>query len=301
MSNMDNYLSFLKNNSIDFQEYFPLKDKNTYRTGGNARVAVFPDNEQKVRKVFGGIREFGLDYAILGGGSNVLISDEGYGGVLVSSQNLKGISVSGNLLTCYAGERVSDFLKYALYSSLGGVEFLSGIPATVGGIVTMNAGCFGKNVGDYVSYVVSESGVYSFKDCDFSYRNSRFKQNRDMIISVCFNLENVEYEQSESKTEYFLKLRKNKQPKGRSCGSVFKNDGYYAGKVIESCSLKGFRIGTAKVSDRHGNFILADTNAKSSDISRLIAYIKQTVKQKQGIILQEELEYLGNFKDEDKS
>ena len=95
--------------------------------------------------------------------------------------------------------------------------------------------------------------------------------------------------------EYFLKLRKNKQPKGKSCGSVFKNDGYVAGKVIESCNLKGFRIGTARVSERHANFILADQNAKSSDISRLIEYIKTTVKDKCGINLQEEIEYLGNF------
>ena len=163
----------------------------------------------------------------------------------------------------------------------------------------MNAGCFGKNVGDYVSYVVASGGIYSFADCDFGYRTSRFKRDKDVVISVCFNLENVEYDQSESKAEYFLKLRKSKQPKGRSCGSVFKNDGYYAGKVIEGCNLKGFRIGGACVSERHANFILADKNAKSADISRLIRYIKKTVKEKCGISLQEEIEYLGKFKDED--
>ena len=129
----------------------------------------------------------------------------------------------------------------------------------------------------------------------------RFKKEKDVVISVCFNLENVEYDQSESKTEYFLKLRKNKQPKGRSCGSVFKNDGYYAGKVIESCNLKGYKIGTARVSERHANFILADQNAKSSDICRLIKHIKKTVKEKCGIILQEEIEYLGAFENEDNT
>jgi UDP-N-acetylmuramate dehydrogenase len=100
---------------------------------------------------------------------------------------------------------------------------------------------------------------------------------------------------------YFLKLRKGKQPKGRSCGSVFKNDGYLAGKVIESCNLKGFCIGDARVSEKHANFILAGENAKSDDISRLIKHIKKTVQDKCGILLQEELEYLGDFGDENQS
>ena len=231
----------------------------------------------------------------------MLISDDGYDGVLICTHALKGLSVSGNLVTAMAGERVADFLKFSLLSSLGGVEFLSGIPATIGGVVAMNAGCFGKNVGDYVSYVVSTSGIYSFADCDFEYRTSRFKERKDVILSVCFNLENVEYEQSESKTEYFLKLRKGKQPKGKSCGSVFKNDGYVAGKVIESCALKGYQIGGAKVSERHANFIIADKTATSADVKKLIDYVKRTVKERKGIFLKEEIEYLGKFEDENQS
>ena len=301
MFNVEHFVDFCNSNAIEYSRDYSLKDKNTYKTGGNAKLIIFPNSLQKVKSAVEYFKENGVEYSVLGAGSNLLISDSGYDGVVLSTQKLKGISVNGNLVTCLAGERVSDFLKQALYSSLGGVEFLSGIPATVGGIVTMNAGCFGKNVGDYVSYVVSASGIYGFGDCDFGYRTSRFKREKDVVVSVCFNLENVEYEQSESKTEYFLKLRKNKQPKGRSCGSVFKNDGYYAGKVIESCNLKGFRIGTAKISERHANFILADQNAKSSDISRLINHVKSTVKQKCGIILQEEIEYLGKFEDEDNA
>ena len=291
-------IEFCKKQGIEYQENYPLKDKNTYRTGGNAKLAVFPNSVDGARAIVNYLKDSGVDYAVLGGGSNLLISDDGYGGVTICVDKLKGIKVSGNLVTCYAGEKVSDFLKASLLSSLGGVEFLNGIPATVGGIITMNAGCFGKNAGDFVSYVVAASGIYSYKNCGFGYRTSRFKQEKDMVIAVCFNLENIEYEQSESKSNYFLKLRKSKQPKGRSCGSVFKNDGYNAGKVIESCALKGFRLGACRVSERHANFILADANAKSGDIRRLIAYIKKTVKEKSGIILQEELEYLGKFKDE---
>ena len=299
MFNVEHFVDFFNSNDILYKQNYSLKDKNTYKTGGLAKLAVLPNSAEQVNKTIDFVKSQGVDYSVLGAGSNLLISDSGYDGVLISTENLKGISINGNLVTCFAGERVSDFLKQALYNSLGGVEFLNGIPASVGGIVTMNAGCFGKNVGDYVSYVVASSGIYSFSNCEFGYRTSRFKVNKDVVISVCFNLENVEYDQAESKAEYFLKLRKNKQPKGRSCGSVFKNDGYYAGKVIESCNLKGFKMGSARVSERHANFILADQNAKSSDIRRLIAYIKQTVKEKCGILLQEEIEYLGKFKDED--
>lgn len=299
MFNVEHFVDFFNSNDIYFEQNYSLKDKNTYKTGGCARLAVLPDTSEKVKKLIAFLKQESVEYSVIGAGSNLLIADSGYDGVLISTERLKGVRVSGNLVTCYAGERVCDFLKQALYNSLGGVEFLNGIPASVGGIVTMNAGCFGKNVGDYVSYVVASSGIYSFADCEFGYRTSRFKQEKDVVISVCFNLENVEYDQSESKAEYFLKLRKSKQPKGRSCGSVFKNDGYYAGKVIESCNLKGFRIGGACVSERHANFILADKNAKSADISRLIKHIKKTVKEKCGIVLQEEIEYLGKFKDED--
>lgn len=294
-------VDFFEKNAVFCQKDFSLRDKNTYRTGGNAKLIIFPDTPEKVRIALEEIKNRGVDYAVLGGGSNLLISDEGYGGVIISTERLKGITVNGKIVTCMAGERVADFLKTALYNSLGGVEFLSGIPATVGGVVTMNAGCFGKNVGDYVSYVVSSAGIHSYPDCNFGYRTSRFKENGEVVLSVTFNLENIEYEQSESKSAYFLKLRRNKQPKGRTCGSVFKNDGYYAGKVIEGCFLKGYRLGSAKISERHANFIVADSNAKSSDISRLIQFIKKTVKEKTGIILQEELEYLGNFNYEDNS
>lgn len=291
---------FLKENKIEYRENYSLKNRNTYNTGGNAKVYVCPDNQEKTEKLIGFLNENEIDYRVLGGGSNVLVSDKGFDGVIVSTERLKGISVKGKIVTAYAGERLSDFLKVVHLNSLGGIEFLNGIPASVGGVVAMNAGCFGKNTGDYISYVVSASGIYNSTDCEFGYRTSRFKGN-DCIISVCFNLENVEFDQSESKMAYFLKLRKSKQPKGKSCGSVFKNDGYYAGKVIESCNLKGFRIGTARISDRHANFIIADANAESVDISRLINYIKKTVNEKCGIKLQEELEYIGDFGDENQS
>ena len=283
-----------------FTEYaldFPVSQKTTYKIGGNADGALFPDTANKATAVVKRLKEDGVPFVFLGNGSNVLISDEGFRGAVVCSERLKGITVSGKMLTALAGEPLSSVIKTALYSSLGGLEFLSGIPASVGGAVSMNAGCYGKNVGDYVSYVVTTSGVLPQKDCGFDYRESVFSDGDDMILSVCFNLENVEFEQSEAAIEKFLKLRAKKTPKGRSCGSVFKNDGYFAGKLIEQSGMKGVSFGGATVSEKHANFIIVDKTAKSSDVYGLIKKIKDAVKQKTGTELKEELKFIGEFND----
>ena len=300
MSYTQRLVSIAKEFGAPYEADCDLSALCSYRTGGLADCKISPENEEQFRNVTAAIKASEIPYFYLGNGSNVLASDEGFRGAIISADRLKGLSVSGRIITAYAGEKVADLVKFALMCSLGGAEFLNGIPASVGGVVAMNAGCFGKSVGDICSYVVSESGVYAAKDCCFSYRESRFKTNREGIVKAAFHLENVEYEQSEGKAEYYKNLRKNKQPKGRSCGSTFKNDGYYAGKVIESCNLKGVRIGSARVSEKHANFILADPEAKSADIYSLIRHIKKTVKDKTGIDLKEEIEYLGSFSDENK-
>lgn len=283
--------------STEYALDFPISQKTTYKIGGNADGALFPDTLHKATAVVKRLKEEGVPFVFLGGGSNVLISDEGFRGAVVCSERLKGITVSGKMLTALAGEPLSSVIKTALYSSLGGLEFLSGIPASVGGAVSMNAGCYGKNAGDYVSYVVTTSGVLPQKDCGFDYRESVFSGGDDMILSVCFNLENVEFDQSEATIEKFLKLRAKKTPKGRSCGSVFKNEGYFAGKLIEQSGMKGVSSGGATVSEKHANFILADKTAKSSDVYDLIKKIKDAVKRKTGVELKEELKFIGEFND----
>lgn len=279
---------------------YKLSQSCVYGTGGIADGYFAPDREENLKLLIEGLKSRGIPYFILGRGSNVLVSDEGFRGAVISTVNLKGLSVKGRILTAYSGERVSDAVDCALSNCLGGIEFLSGIPASVGGVVAMNAGCFGKNVEDYIAYVVTTERVYSAKDCGFRYRGSSVKDGRECIVKAAFKLDNVEYEQSESKIEYFRKLRRSKQPKGKTCGSVFKNDGYYAGKVIENCGLKGYRIGGASVSEKHANFIVADDCATSADIRALIRRIKKVVFERVGVALKEEIEYVGCFGDENK-
>ena len=279
---------------------YDLSRKCTYGTGGKADGYFAPADEETLKKLLAAIKDEEIPYFVLGRGSNVLVSDEGFRGAVISTERLKGLSLCGKILTAYAGENAGDAVDYALNNCLGGLEFLSGIPASVGGVVAMNAGCFGKNVAEHIAYVVTTDGVYSAKDCDFAYRDSRFRKNKECIVKAAFMLDNVEYEQSESKIDYFRKLRRGKQPKGRSCGSVFKNDGYYAGKLIESCNLKGRSVGGARVSEKHANFILAAPEATSADIRALIEKIKAAVYAKTGTLLKEEIEYIGRFGDENK-
>lgn len=280
---------------VFYEENCPLGRKTSYGTGGNADGAFYPENTEKAFFLIEKLKASGVPYVFLGAGSNVLVSDKGFSGAVVFSERLKDISVSGKNIVAESGALLADFLKTALYSSLGGVEFLSGIPASVGGAIAQNAGCFGKNIGDFVSYVVTAGGIYPRKACGFDYRDSVFKKNREFVISACFTLENVEFDEAKEKCDKFLKLRQKKNPKGRSCGSVFKNDGYFAGKVIEQAGLKGAAEGGARVSEKHANFIIADKNATSGDIKKLITRIKTVVKEKTDIELFEELEYIGEF------
>ncbi|MBO4262472.1 MAG: UDP-N-acetylmuramate dehydrogenase [Clostridia bacterium] len=295
MDNGDKYVGISSDSGAEVRLNEELAPYTSYGTGGKADAVFFPESAESARLVVKGVKEAGLPFVFLGNGTNVLASDDGYRGAVISVKKLKGITVRGKTLTAMAGDSLADVLTAALYNSLGGWEFLSGIPASVGGAVAMNAGCFGKNIGDYVSYVISVSGIYAAADCGFGYRKSRFLEEGDGVLSVCFDLENVEYDQAENKVGYYTGLRRGRQPKGRSCGSVFKNDGYFAGKVIESAGLKGHRVGKAFVSEKHANFIIAEPGATSRDISRLIEHIKSTVKEKCNVGLTEEIQYLGEF------
>lgn len=169
----DKYVSILTRNA-------DMSKKCSYGTGGKADYYFAPDCDEVAGALISDLKKADLPYFILGGGSDVLVSDDGYRGAVVSTEKLKSISLCGRILTAGAGVKISELVKFALYSSLGGIEFLSGIPATVGGVVTMNAGCFGKSVADRLSYVVTTDGIYPAKDCGFSYRESLFKKKRRM-------------------------------------------------------------------------------------------------------------------------
>jgi UDP-N-acetylmuramate dehydrogenase len=278
--------------SISNERDYPLSLLNRYGTGGNADLVVFPNNEEELKRVIKLIKGK-YPFTVIGGGSNLLISDKGYHGVVISTKRLTSIEIKGCLLTADCGVKLKSVVEEMQNNSFSGLEFSVGIPATVGGAVCMNAGCYGKSVGDKIRYVVTDEKTYGVKECDFGYRKSRFLNSNEVILKACFNLRPEEQDYIEEKLSLYKSFRKN--PKGKTCGSVFKNDGYFAGKIIDEVGLKGYRVGGAKISNEHANFIIAEKGATSTDIYNLIKQIKEKVYEKKQINLNEEIIYFGEF------
>lgn len=271
---------------------FPLKNKCSFKVGGTADVAVFPDSVAELKEMLSYLKGR-YSYCVLGGGTNVLISDKGFRGVVLFTEKLKKISLFGCSLRCECGARIKDVLSVCRDNSLSGLEFACGIPGSIGGMVAMNAGCFNKSFSDVVSYVLAEGGAYNNTNCCFDYRDSRFLRG-ETVFEVGFRLKIGETENIDAKTEKFSYLRKRSQPRGNSCGSCFLNEGFFAGKVIDQAGLKGFRIGGAKISEEHANFVVSD-GGTAQDIYDLIKEVKKKVFLSSGIELHEEIKFIGEF------
>ena len=287
------YSAFINSlGGVSYELNYPLSKLNRYGTGGEADVIVFPKNEGELRYVCSLI---GNDYPflVIGGGSNILVSDKGYRGIVISTGFLRGIEVKGSLLTAECGVKLIDVVNETVKSSFSGLEFTVGIPASVGGAVCMNAGCYGKTISEKIRYVVTNKGVYNASECNFGYRKSRFLDSNEVIIKACFSLRPEESDYIEEKINLYKSFRRN--PKGRNSGSVFKNDGFFAGKIIDEVGLKGYAVGGAKISAEHANFIIAESGATSSDIYTLINEVKRKVYEKKQINLVEEIIYIGEF------
>ena len=277
---------------LEFVFDYPLGKKTSFKVGGNADVAVFPKTVGELKSLISFLKGR-FRYIVLGACTNVLVSDRGFGGVVVFTERIKTIELFGSILRVGCGAKIGDVLKVCRDNTLSGLEFACGIPGTIGGMVTMNAGCFNKSVGDYVIYVIAENGVYNNLNCSFDYRSSRFSRG-ETVFEVGFRLKISEQENIESKIERFSSVRKKSQPKGNSCGSCFLNEGFFAGKIIDQAGLKGLRSGGARVSDKHANFIVSD-GGTAQDVRDLIETIKKRVYDFSGTVLHEELKYVGEF------
>lgn len=266
-----------------------LKDYTTIGVGGEA-FAAFPETEED----FTALLAAGGEKIIIGCGSNIVFSDSGYGGTVIFTEKLRKIETCGGYVRAQAGVRLCDLISFYKRNGLGGTEFLAGIPASVGGAAFMNAGAFGKSVSDILInagvFADGKTAVLNNAACGFGYRKSALG-GAAVYADFAFTdgFDNVAYEK-------YLKARREKQPAGRSFGSTFKNPPFdSAGRLIEAAGLKGYKVGGAKVSEKHANFIINAGGATARDIYSLVAYIKERVNAAFGVMLTEEVRFIGDF------
>ena len=278
----------------------PLKKHTTYGIGGPADLMISPKSKQDLIKVIEIINENKIQLTILGSGSNVLVSDDGIRGVVISLKNsLKQIEVADNILYAECGTMLGKIVKYAVKNDLIGLENLNGVPGTLGGALIMNAGAWGGEISEnlvHVELINSKSEVKKIqkKDLNFSYRQSSFNKD-DILLSAKFNLKKADKNIIKENFMVAQSGRKKSQPLNkRSAGSLFKNPkNSSAGKLLDDAGLKGFSIGDAKISEKHANFFINDGNASSSDMLMLIKKAHQEVKDRFNVNLSLEVKLLG--------
>ncbi len=297
---MPNSIEILKEISSKYGCKFlidePLKEHTSFKIGGPCDIMIFPNSIDSLRELISEADR----YMILGNGSNVLFSDNGYrGAIFVLGADMSDITTDGEYITACAGSSLVRVCKTALDNSLTGLEFAYGIPGSVGGAVFMNAGAYGGEMKDVVAEVtcLNSSGeiiTYDSNSLDFGYRCSRFTLSGEIIVSAKFRLLAGDKSSIKSRMDELIARRKSRQPlEYPSAGSTFKRpEGTYAGLVIEESGLKGYEIGGAKVSDKHANFVINTGNATAEDVMNLISHIKKTVSEKTGYELECEVKLI---------
>ena len=278
-----------------------MKEHTSLKTGGNADILINPKDDEAVKAVLTFAKENDTPLTVVGNSSNMLVSDDGIKGIVMKTAGgLNDISLSGNIITAGAGVSLAGLCIFALDNSLSGLEFAYGIPGTVGGAVYMNAGAYGGEIKDVLKCVTHITpGLIteqkSVGELSLSYRHSFYSDNDGyFILNAQFELQKDDPKLIKERMDDFLSRRKSKQPlEYPSAGSTFKRpEGYFAGKLIEDCGLKGYRIGGAMVSEKHAGFVINYDNATTEDILNLITYIQKTVKEKTGVTLETEVKIL---------
>lgn len=280
----------------------PMSAHTTFKVGGNCDIMAFPNSIESVRRLILCANASGLDYCILGNGSNVLFSDNGFRGAIITlGSDFSDVTVEGDIITAAAGTALKKVCLKALESGLTGLEFAYGIPGTVGGAIYMNAGAYGGEMKDVVVKVtcVNKRGeivTHCADELNFAYRSSRFTDSDEVILSADFKLQSGDSSLIKARMDELMERRKSRQPlEYPSAGSTFKRpEGTFAGLVIEQSGLKGYTVGGAQISEKHANFVINKGGATADDIIRLISDVKKTVKEKTGFELECEIRIIGN-------
>ena len=286
----------------------------SYKTGGRARYFLAAESAGEIIRAVRSAERLGLPFFLMGSGSNLLVSDDGYDGLVVR------VSVGGMKLLseteieCGAGEELKDLVDFATENGLSGLEFAAGIWGTVGGAVYGNAGAFGGEIGSILTsatLVDHDGRVHDVtpSELGFAYRHSVLKETHEVVVTTRFRLTPADRATVRSKVEEILQARSQRHPESGSAGCFFKNipdptqehGKLPAGRLLEQVGAKQMRVGGARVYEKHANIIVNSGNATSTDIRRLADILKQKVREQFGIELQEEVQQLGHFPSERKS
>ncbi len=278
----------------------PIFKHTTLGVGGNVLFFLSPSDLKGLNQAITLLKKYRINYKVIGNGSNLLFSDDGYNGAIICLKNLNDVYTEKNGVVAMSGANLNKLISYSIALGKTGIEGLSGIPATVGGAVCMNAGAFGHAISDYVTTIRTlKNGkikVYDKENCNFSYRNSIFLKRKEIIVSATFNFPDGDVKTGKRLINDFAEVRKIAQPNGKTCGSIFKNPkGAFAGAIIESAGLKGYSIGGASISNVHANFIEVGEDCSANQVYSLIQYAKKSINDLFGILLEEEVEYVGEF------
>ena len=286
---------------ITFEE--PMREHTTFRVGGNAEVFIAPDSIDKICRILDICREYRLPCHVIGNGSNLLVGDRGVRGVVLQIyKNFSDMSVQDTCIWVQAGALLAKTAAFAAEHGLTGLEFASGIPGTVGGAVTMNAGAYGGEMKDVISQVriLDPEGklrTFSVEELQLGYRTSLIQKQGCLVVEAELALTRGEPEKIYGRMEELKAARKEKQPiEFASAGSTFKRpEGYFAGKLIMDAGLRGYSVGDAQVSEKHCGFVINRGEATAAQVMELIEHIQAEVLLKFGVKLEMEVKRLGDF------
>lgn len=278
----------------------PMKNHTTFRIGGEADAMVRISDKNELSKVLRYLSQVEIPYYIVGNGSNLLVADEGYRGVIIEiADKMNEVRVEGSCLVCQAGALMSKAARIAYENGLTGLEFAAGIPGTIGGGTVMNAGAYGGELKHVVTQVTvvdkeGEELIFTNEDMEFGYRSSLIKKYPYIVTEVRLQLEEGDKSVIKETMDDLAARRRDKQPlEYPSAGSTFKRpEGYFAGALIQDAGLKGYTVGGAQVSEKHSGFVINKGGATSADVRNLMAHVQKTVKEKFDVTLEPEVIYL---------
>lgn len=281
----------------------PMSAHTTFRIGGPADYFVMPQTTEELAKVLELCKEENVPYFVLGNGSNLLVGDKGFRGVVIQLyKNFDGLQIEGTKVTAKAGAMLIRVAKESGKAGLTGLEFASGIPGTIGGAMVMNAGAYGGEMKDVVSAVTvltkdGEIKTLTAEEMNFRYRGSVVEDEGYIVLEAVMELKEGNLEEIQARIDELSVQRRTKQPiEYPSAGSTFKRpEGYFAGKLIMDAGLRGYQVGGAQVSEKHCGFVINAGGATAADVMQLMSDVSEKVQQQLGVALEPEVKRIGEF------